>query len=91
MVAGFIAGGQMLSFDNLLMEFGRPDNRPTYIAVSTLISGITSAAVPVFAGYVAENYTYTALFYVFATLMVTAAFFMNRKVTDPRDVEEYWS
>ncbi len=91
MIAGFIAGGQMLSFDNLLMEFGRPDNRPTYIAVSTLISGLTSAAVPVFAGYVAENYTYVALFYLFASLMVTAAFFMNRKVIDPRDIREYWS
>jgi MFS family permease len=91
MVSGFIAGGQMLSFDNLLMEFGRPDNRPTYIAVSTLISGIAGASVPVLAGFLAESYSYVTLFYVFGAVMLVAALLMNRKVMDPRKVNDYWS
>jgi MFS family permease len=91
MVSGFIAGGQMLSFDNLLMEFGRPDNRPTYIAVSTLISGIAGASVPVLAGYLADSFSYVTLFYVFGAVMLAASIAMNRKVVDPRKVSDYWS
>ena len=91
MASGFIAGGQMLSFDNLLMEFGRPDNRPTYIAVSTLISGMTGALVPIFAGFLADNYTYVTLFYIFGVFMVIASVLMFKIVNDPRKVSEYWS
>ncbi len=87
---GFIAGGQMLSFDNLQMEFGRPDNRPTYIAVSTFISGIAGAGAPVFAGFLADRFNYVTLFYVFGSVMLLAAALMIIKVNDPRKVDTYW-
>jgi MFS family permease len=90
-LSGFISGGQMLSIDNMQMEFGRPDNRPTYIAIATVFSGFTGASVPVIAGYIADQYSYVSLFYIFAVIMVTASYLMYAKVLDPRKVSSYWS
>jgi MFS family permease len=73
------------------MEFGRPDNRPTYIAIATVFSGFTGASVPVIAGYIADQYSYVSLFYIFAVIMVTASYLMYAKVLDPRKVSSYWS
>jgi len=88
--SGFIMGGQVLSLDTIQMEFGKPDNRPTYIATTTLIGGITGVLAPVLSGFIADRYSFVALFYLLGGLMLTAAVITSRKVTDPRRVPEYW-
>ncbi len=87
---GFLTGGIFLSFDNLIMEFGRSDNRPSYIAISSIISGITGIVGPLAAGLIANQISFIALFYGIGMVILAAGILMISKVTDPREIKEYW-
>lgn len=89
--SGFCSGGQVLSFDTLQMEFGKPEKRPSYIATTTLIAGITGVFGPILSGIVADRFSFVALFYLVGGLMLSAAVATRLKVTDPRQVPEYWA
>ncbi len=88
---GFVSGGQALSFDALLMEFGQPANRPSYIATLTIVGTFTGVLGPILAGFIADQFSYITLFVVVAAVMLTAALLSHRMVTDPRKVKEYWA
>ena len=87
---GFLTGGIFLSFDNLIMEFGRADNRPSYIALSSIISGVMGMFGPLVAGFIANQGSFVFLFILIGTIILSAGLFMKRKVIDPREIPEYW-
>jgi MFS family permease len=90
MGVGFLTGGIFLSFDNLIMEFGHADNRPIYIAIASIISGLSGVVGPLAAGLIANRVSFTALFLLIGAIILTAGYFMRKTVTDPRDIPEYW-
>ncbi|MGI5839451.1 MAG: MFS transporter [bacterium] len=87
--SGFCSGGQVLSFDTLQMEFGKPENRPTYIATTTFVAGVAGILGPILAGIIADRYSYVVLFYIVGGLMLVAAVATYLKVIDPRRMPEY--
>ncbi len=87
---GFLTGGIFLSFDNLIMEFGHADNRPIYIAIASIISGLSGVVGPLAAGVIANQVSFTALFLVIGFIILIAGYLMKKTVTDPRDIPEYW-
>jgi len=88
-VYGVFSGGLMLSLDNLNMEFGRPERRPTYMATTNAVSGIIMSIAPVVVGFLADRVAYTAIFTVAGFIMITVALVISRRVVDPRLVETY--
>ncbi len=87
---GFLTGGIFLSFDNLIMEFGRADNRPSYIALASIISGMMGMVGPLVAGFIANRGSFVFLFMLIGVIILAAGLIMNRKVVDPREIAEYW-
>ncbi|MGI5839631.1 MAG: MFS transporter [bacterium] len=86
---GLVSGWQMLSLDNLNMEFGRPERRPTYIATTNVVSGIILSIAPAVAGYLADRIPFTTIFAATGCLMIAVALVIRRRVVDPRQVEAY--
>jgi MFS family permease len=89
-VNGFMTGWIFISFDNLIMEFGRPDNRPSYIAISSMISGVSGILGPMTAGLIASKFSFVALFYGIGIIVMLTSIIMHFTVTDPRHIEDYW-
>lgn len=87
---GFLDGGFVLSTDNLLMEFGTPKNRPTYIAVSTVLSGLAGMILPLVAGALIDRFSYGPVFFAAGMIIFVAAVSLAGQVTDPRQVAEYF-
>lgn len=87
--SGFLMGGHILSSDGLLMEFGRPEVRPSYIAASNLIGASAGIILPIPIGLLAEVLSLRFVFTLVGFLMLAAAIILARKVKDPREVREY--
>jgi len=86
---GVLDGGFMLSIDNLLMEFGTPENRPTYIAVTTVLAGLAGMILPLAAGLFIDRFSYGPVFFAAGVIIFMAAAVLAGRVTDPRQVAEY--
>ncbi len=87
---GFLTGGIFLSFDNLIKEFDTLTNWPIYIAIASIISGLSGVVGPLAAGVIANQVSFTALFLVIGFIILIAGYLMKKTVTDPVDIPEYW-
>ncbi len=83
-ISGLSNSGFMLPSMNILMEFGKPENRPTYIGIASGISSIGAFLAPLLAGAVAQQFSYNALFYLIGVSSVISFVLLQFFVVDPR-------
>ncbi len=87
-VSGLSNSGFMLPSMNILMEFGKPESRPSYIGIANGVSAIGAFISPLLAGLIAETYSYNELFYFIGAASILSYILMRYYVIDPRFVKE---
>ncbi|GEM_PF-971090 len=87
-ISGISNSGFMLPSMNILMEFGRPENRATYIGIASGISAIGAFVAPLLAGTVAQRFSYNALFYMIGFSSILSFLLLRYLVIDPRFVDK---
>ncbi len=68
----------------IVLEFSKPDVRPTYIGINNTLLGIVTMFAPLLGGLIAQNAGYNWLFAVAITMAVIALIVFSLKVKDPR-------
>jgi MFS family permease len=86
-ISGLSNSGFMLPSMNILMEFGKSENRPTYIGIASGISSVGAFLAPLLAGTVAQQYSYGALFYLIGVASIISFILLHFFVVDPRFVK----
>ncbi len=81
---GTLTSSDVVSGVNIALEFGRPEDRPTYIGLANTIPGLTAAIAPVIGGWVASRASYQSAFLGGALFSVAALAVLHWSVTDPR-------
>jgi MFS family permease len=66
------------------MEFGTPDDRPTYLGLANTIPGIFAAVGPVIGGWIATRAAYPATFITAGFLSMLSLLTLHHKVREPR-------
>lgn len=89
-IAGVASAGFFLSSLNILMEFGRPHQRPTYIGVSNAISGIGGFAPPFLGGIISQNISFESVYWITGIVCIISFCLFYFFVKDPRQITEYW-
>lgn len=89
-VAGVASAGFFLASLNILMEFGKPHQRPTYIGVSNAIAGIGGFIPPFIGGIISQNISFQAVYWVTGIVCIISFFLMYFLVKDPRKIASYW-
>jgi MFS family permease len=89
-IAGVASAGFFLSSLNILMEFGRPHRRPTYIGVSNAISGIGGFAPPFLGGIISQNISFECVYWITGIVCIISFCLFYFFVKDPRQIAEYW-
>jgi MFS family permease len=88
-IAGIGSAGFFLSSLNILMEFGKPYQRTTYIGISNAVVGLGGFIAPFLAGTVAQKYSFPAVFWMVGIISIITFFLFRFYVTDPRLIKEY--
>lgn len=84
---GIYSSALQLAAMAAVVEFGKFDERPTYVALSFLVQAPVSLIVPLIAGVVADHAGYTPIFVaVFLALLVAGWLYVFR-LRDPRHEE----
>ncbi len=87
-ISGLSNSGFMLPSLNILMEFGRPQHRSSYIGIANGISAVGALISPLLAGAIAQWFSYTILFYFVGINSLISFALLKFLVTDPRHVPE---
>ncbi len=77
--AAELVGGLMI-----LLEFGGPDDRPTYVGLGNTTTGIFSAMAPLLGGWIASMVGYPVLFAISLLLTLVALALLRWAVREPR-------
>jgi MFS family permease len=85
---GFFVSGAALSnlsfsYQNWVISYATPDQRPTYAGLFNTISALISLASPFIAGTIAQSLGYEVLFVVAIVMVLCALFVAVRYVTSP--------
>lgn len=80
---GFSTGTTIVSGVLIVLEFSRPEQRPTYAGIANTVVGIGSSIAPILGGWLAA-YSYTWLFALSAIVSLIATIVMAGLVKDPR-------
>jgi len=89
-VAGVASAGFFLSGLNILMEFGKPHQRPTYIGVSNAIAGIGAFIPPFLGGVISQSVSFQAVYWITGIVCIISFLLMYFLVKDPRQIAAYW-
>ncbi len=81
---GALTSSDIVSGVNIALEFGDPDDRPTYIGLANTIPGLTAAIAPMIGGWIASRTSYPHAFFSGALLSVAALAFLHWMVIEPR-------
>ena len=85
-VSGLALSNLGFSYQNWVITYATPDQRPTYAGLFNTISAVISLASPFIAGTIAQNLGYEALFIVAITMMLCALFVSVRYLSSPHIV-----
>jgi MFS family permease len=81
---GALTAAEVVSSIGIAMEFGTPEERPTYLGLANTIPGLFSAVAPLLGGWIASRTNYAVLF-VTALLFSTFAWaIVHWLVKEPR-------
>jgi MFS family permease len=81
---GLSRSADLISGLALPMEFGSPQDRPFYIAISNTLTAPALALAPLIGGLLANQHGYTAAFIIALVGAVLSTLLLNKKVQDPR-------
>jgi MFS family permease len=81
---GFGSAGSVLSDLNIAMEFGPEAERPTYIGLTRSLSGPALLIAPLLGGWIAQTWSYPALFVTSLLLAASGLGVLAWGVQDPR-------
>lgn len=81
---GFGSAGSVLSDLNIAMEFGPEAERPTYIGLTRSLSGPALLIAPLLGGWIAQTWSYPALFVTSLLLAAGGLGVLAWGVKDPR-------
>lgn len=83
-MSGLTLSNLFLSFQNWIVTYSTPDQRPTYVGLFNTIGAITTMTAPFIAGTIAQNFGYLPLFVVSLAMAISALFVTLRFVRDAR-------
>ncbi len=78
----------MLSDLNIAMEFGPEAERPTYIGLARTVTGPAVFAGPVLGGWVAQTWSYPAVFVTALVFSLGGLLLLWWRVHDPRHLRQ---
>jgi MFS family permease len=81
---GGLGSSDIVSAVNIALEFGPPNDRPTYIGLANTIPGLTAAVAPMIGGWIASHASYQSAFLGGALLSVAALACLRCLVIEPR-------
>lgn len=85
LISGLTLSNLVFSYQNWMVGYATPDQRPVYIGLFNTVSAVVSLIAPIIGGTVAQQIGYEALFglalvMVLSALMVTLRFIRNPRV-----------
>ncbi|HEY7351083.1 MAG TPA: MFS transporter [Ktedonobacterales bacterium] len=84
LLTGVSLSATLLASFSFVIEFGPPEARPTYIALSSLCYAPGATFAPLVGGWLADHLGYGPPFLLAAALGIIAALFYRLRVPDPR-------
>lgn len=81
---GALTAAEVVSSIGIAMEFGRPEERPTYMGLANTIPGLFSAVAPVLGGWIASWTNYRVLFVTALLFSAVAWAILRWLVREPR-------
>jgi len=87
LVSGLTAGNLFMGFQNWVITYATPDQRPIYSGLFNTVSAVISLIAPFIAGTIAQQIGYEALFVV-ALVMVLGALFVTLRYIHTPHMEE---
>ncbi|MFO7697786.1 MAG: MFS transporter [Anaerolineae bacterium] len=85
-LVGAAVGGEIISGSNIILEFARPGDRPTYIGLTSTLLAPVRALAPIIGGVLASTLGFEGLFVVAALLSLGGFGLLALRVTDPRSL-----
>ncbi len=83
-LTGLSISATLLASFAFVIEFGPPEGRPTYIALSALSTAIFGTLSPILGGWLADHASYTTPFLLACGLGLAATLVFRFRVPDPR-------
>ena len=84
LLTGISISANLLAAFSFVIEFGPPEARPTYIALSSFCYAPFTTFAPILGGWLADHFGYGPTFVLAAVLGLTAVLFFRLRVPDPR-------
>jgi MFS family permease len=81
---GALTAADVVSTIGIAMEFGTPEERPTYLGLANTIPGLPSAVAPLLGGWIASRTNYAVLFVTALLLSAVAWAILHWLVQEPR-------
>jgi MFS family permease len=81
---GAMAAGNMMSGVSIVLEFAKPEDRPTYIGLANTIPGIMASIAPLFGGWLASVAGYPWMFTLSAVIALAGFGMLRWSVREPR-------
>jgi MFS family permease len=83
LVAGLTVGNFFMSYQNWVITYATPDQRPIYMGLFNTISAVISLIAPFIGGTIAQQIGYEALFVVALAMVLGALFVTLRYIHNP--------
>jgi predicted MFS family arabinose efflux permease len=83
LVSGLTLSNLFLSYQNWVITYASPDQRPTYAGLFNTVTAVVSLTAPFIAGTIAQHIGYEALFGVAMVMALLALFVTLRFVRSP--------
>jgi MFS family permease len=83
-LAGASMAGMILSGIMIVFEFCPPEMRPTYIGLSSTVTGLAAAATPMIGGWLADAVGYRPLFVLAFVFGLAGTALLHWSVREPR-------
>ncbi|MEO8612131.1 MAG: MFS transporter [Chloroflexota bacterium] len=83
LVSGLALSNLFLGYQNWVVTYATPDERPTYAGLFNTVSAVISLAAPLIAGTIAQELGYPALFAVALVMVFCALYVTLRYIRNP--------
>jgi MFS family permease len=81
---GALSASDIVAMLGIVMEFTKPDDRPTYMGLASTAPGLFAAVAPMIGGWIASRASYRMTFLVAAIVTLAAWAVLHWLVSDPR-------
>lgn len=81
---GAMTAGNMMSGIAIVLEFTRPEDRPTFIGMANTIPGVVAGIAPIFAGWLVAGSGYISMFALSTIAIITGYLFLHFRIREPR-------